>query len=113
MLNKAACFTDIHWGRKNNSELHNQDCLRYIEWFCNNVRDAGDVDHIIFMGDWFEHRAAINSLTLEYAYQGAELLKALDVPVFFIVGNHDLYYRTTRDVASTNFFRGLGFTLKN
>ena len=111
MLNKAACFTDIHWGRKNNSELHNQDCLRYIEWFCNNVRDAGDVDHIIFMGDWFEHRAAINSLTLEYAYQGAELLKALDVPVFFIVGNHDLYYRTTRDVASTNFFRGLGFTL--
>ena len=110
-MNKAACFTDIHWGRKNNSELHNQDCMRFIDWFCGNVQSDPDIDHIIFLGDWFEHRAAINSLTLEYAYQGAKKIKELGLPVYFIVGNHDLYYRTTRDVASTNFFQGLGFTL--
>lgn len=110
-MNKAACFTDIHWGRKNNSEIHNQDCMRYIEWFCGNVENDPTIDHIIFLGDWFEHRAAINSLTLEYAYQGAKKIKELGLPVYFIVGNHDLYYRTTRDVASTNFFQGLGFNL--
>ena len=110
-LTKAACFTDIHWGRKNNSEQHNLDCLHYINWFCKKVKEAGDVDHIVFMGDWFEHRSAINGLTLDYAYLGAKAIKSLGLPVYFIVGNHDLYYRTTRDVASTNWFESLGFNL--
>lgn len=112
-LNKAACFTDIHWGRKNNSELHNQDCLRFISWFCDQVRHDIDIDHIIFLGDWFEQRAAINGLTLDYAYRGACKLKALGLPVYFIVGNHDLYYRTTRDIFSTNLFNSLGFHMIN
>ena len=111
MLGKAACFTDIHWGRKNNSELHNQDCIRFITWFCDKVREDDQIDHIVFMGDWFEHRAAINGLTLDYAYEGACMLKELNLPVYFLVGNHDLYYRTTRDVHSTRSFDSLGFTV--
>lgn len=110
-LNKAAVFTDIHWGRKNNSELHNQDCLRFIKWFCEEVKTNKEVDHIIFTGDWFEQRSAINSLTLDYAYKGALLLKELNLPIYFIVGNHDLYYRNSRDVCSTNFFESLDFNL--
>jgi DNA repair exonuclease SbcCD nuclease subunit len=113
MLKRAACFTDIHWGKKNNSEIHNQDCLRFVEWFCENVKNNKEIDHIIFMGDWFEHRSAINGLTLDYAYKGAKLLKDLGMPVYFIVGNHDLYYRYSRDVYSTNFFDSLGFILIN
>ena len=111
MLSKAACFTDIHWGRKNNSELHNQDCIRFIKWFCKQVKDDDSIDHVIFLGDWFEHRSAINGLTLEYAYRGAKMLADLGLPVYFIVGNHDLYYRTTREVYSTNFFNSLGFNI--
>lgn len=110
-LNKAACFTDIHWGRKNNSERHNDDCMRFIEWFCEQVSNDKEVDHIIFLGDWFEQRAAINGMTLDYAYRGAKKIKELNLPVYFIVGNHDLYYRTTRDIATTNFFDSLGFNL--
>ena len=106
-LKKAACFTDIHWGRKNNSELHNNDCMRFVEWFCENVRNDSEIDHIIFLGDWFEHRSSINGLTLDYAYRGACMLEELGLPVYFIVGNHDLYYRHTRQVYSTNFFRSL------
>jgi len=113
MLTKSACFTDIHWGRKNNSELHNQDCLRYIEWFISQTKKDKSIDHVVFMGDWFEHRAAINGLTLDYAYRGAKKLQDLGLPVYFIVGNHDLYYRTTREVYSTNFFDSLGFNLVN
>jgi len=113
MKGKAACFTDIHWGRKNNSELHNQDCIRFIKWFCDNVRADDQIDHIVFMGDWFEHRSAINGLTLDYAYEGACMLRDLNLPVYFLVGNHDLYYRTTRDVHSTRSFDSLGFTVVN
>jgi len=112
-LKKAACFTDIHWGRKNNSVEHNEDCTRFIRWFIGCVQSDPSIDHIIFTGDWFEQRAAINSLTWDYAFDGAELLASLGLPIYFIVGNHDLYYRTTRDVHSTRSFSSLGFTVVN
>jgi len=101
---KAAKFTDIHFGRKNNSELHNQDCIRYIEWFCATVKADPTIDHVIFLGDWHEHRSAINGMTLDYSHRASKMLNELGIPVFFIVGNHDLYYRNNRDIFTTTFF---------
>ena len=89
--------TDIHWGRKNNSELHNKDCSRFIDWFVDNAKQ-NEVDHICFLGDWFEERSSIDSLTAKYALNCAKKLNSLGIPVYFIVGNHDLYYRDNRDV---------------
>lgn len=103
-LKKSACFTDIHFGRKNNSEIHNQDCLDFIDWFCGKVEKNKEIDHVIFLGDWHENRNSINGLTLEYSYEGAKKLNDLGMPVFIIVGNHDLYYKTSRDVFTTTIF---------
>lgn len=100
-LVRAGIFTDIHWGRHSNSEQHNTDCLDFIRWFCDQVKKDGQVDHIIFMGDWYENRSSVNVSTLNYSYKGAELLNQLGLPVYFIVGNHDLYYRTSRNMYST------------
>ncbi|PPD55720.1 MAG: hypothetical protein CTY12_00240 [Methylotenera sp.] len=102
-LRKAAAFTDIHWGAKNNSDQHNQDCLNYIDWLCDQVKSS-DVDHIIFMGDWYEVRSAINISTLTFSHEGARRLNQLNIPVFFLIGNHDLYYRHSRDIYSTITF---------
>lgn len=107
-------FTDIHFGRKNNSDLHNKDCIRFIEWFCERVKEDPDIDCVMFLGDWHEHRSAINGLTLRYSYQGARMLDALGMPVFVVIGNHDLYNRNNRDVYTTNPFDALpNFTLIN
>jgi DNA repair exonuclease SbcCD nuclease subunit len=106
-LKKAAAMSDIHFGKKGNSEQHNQDCLDFIEWFCEQVRQDSDIDHVIFCGDWHEHRAALNLLTMSYSYQGAELLSKLGIPIFIIVGNHDLFHRHTRSVFSTLMFQDL------
>jgi len=99
-IRKIALFSDIHFGRKANSVQHNQDCLNFIVWFCEQVRAAGDIDAIGFLGDWNENRSALNIQTLNFSYEGAKLLNSLGIPVFFIVGNHDLYHRHTRDVHS-------------
>ena len=32
LFNKALCFTDIHFGLKNNSVQHNEDCLNFVDW---------------------------------------------------------------------------------
>lgn len=111
---KAAMFTDIHYGRKNNSELHNKDCDRFIEWFCERVKEDPEVDCVMFLGDWHEHRSAINGMTLRYSYKGAQRLNELGIPVFVVIGNHDLYNRNNRDIYTTNPFDSLSnFTLVN
>lgn len=99
-LTRTASFTDIHWGAKTNSDQHNQDCLDYIDWFCAQAKKH-KADNIIFMGDWFENRSAINVSTLNYSHRGAKKLNDLGIPIFFIVGNHDLFHRHTREVFST------------
>lgn len=112
-LTKAAAFTDIHFGAKNNSDQHNQDCLNFIKWFCGNAIN-NKADHVVFLGDWFENRSAINVSTLHYSYLGAQLLNDLGIPVFFLVGNHDLYFRHTRDIFATSHFGTLSnFVLIN
>lgn len=99
-LTKTAIFTDIHWGKKANSELHNLDCMRYIDWFCQQVKSDPTIDHIAFLGDWNENRSALNISTLNYSYFGAKKINELGLPVYFVVGNHDLYHRNTREIHS-------------
>jgi DNA repair exonuclease SbcCD nuclease subunit len=106
-FNKLALTTDLHLGRKNNSEIHNKDCIQYIDWFCANVKADPEIDGVVFLGDWHEHRAAINGATLKYSYTAAKKLNDLGLPVFFIIGNHDLYNRNNRDVYTTNPFDSL------
>lgn len=103
-IKKIALFTDIHWGKKNNSKIHNQDCLDYCEWFCAQVKHDTSITHVAFLGDWFESRSSINIETLEMSYQGLKMINDLGLPVFFIVGNHDLHKRHTRDIHSVNIF---------
>jgi len=99
-LSKGAYFTDLHVGAKSNSQQHNEDCVNYIDWFCANVKADPEIDYICFVGDWHEVRSAINVFTLKYSYEIATKINDLDLPVYFIIGNHDLYHRNNRDIYS-------------
>jgi DNA repair exonuclease SbcCD nuclease subunit len=102
--NKAAIFTDLHMGRKNSSEIHNKDCYEYIKWFVEQTK-KNEADHVIFMGDWFENRDAITGKTLDWSHKCMKYLRDnLDMPIFFIIGNHDLVYRNTRNAFNTQIF---------
>jgi DNA repair exonuclease SbcCD nuclease subunit len=106
-IKKAAMLTDIHFGRKNNNEDHNIDCINYLNWFSDQVRADPDIDAVFFLGDWHEQRSAINGLTLDYSTQGANILNNIGVKVWFLSGNHDLYYRNNRDVSSNVIFKNM------
>lgn len=99
-LKKGGFFTDLHVGAKSNSQQHNEDCVKYIDWFCANIKNDPDIDYICFVGDWHETRSNINVSTLTYSYQMATKINDLGLPVFFIIGNHDLYHRNNRDIYS-------------
>lgn len=98
-LRRGSFMTDIHFGKKANSQVHNEDCLKYIDWFCEQVKSNGS-DYVAFLGDWNENRSALNVATLHYSYLGAKKLNALGLPVFFCIGNHDLFHRHTREIYS-------------
>jgi DNA repair exonuclease SbcCD nuclease subunit len=104
LFRKAAVFTDLHFGLKSNSLLHNQDCERFIDWFIATAH-AQDCETGMFLGDWSHHRASINMQTLQFSLRALEKLSAAFDRFYFIPGNHDLYYRDRRDIYSTEWAR--------
>lgn len=106
LFNKAAIFTDIHFGLKSNSQLHNEDCLNFVKWATKTAKEQG-CETCIFLGDWHNNRASINIVTLQYSLRALEHLNDNFEKVYFIPGNHDLYYRDKRDVQSVEWARHL------
>jgi len=99
LFNKAIAFTDIHLGAKGNSQIHNNDCINFVKWMVE-VGRREDCETCFFLGDYHNNRASINIVTLNYSLRCLELLSENFKQVYFIPGNHDLYYRDKRDVKS-------------
>jgi DNA repair exonuclease SbcCD nuclease subunit len=104
LFKKVAVCTDIHFGLKSNSLVHNQDCSDFVDWFIETARKNG-CETGMFLGDWSHHRASINMQTLQYSLRSLEKLSAAFDRFYFIPGNHDLYYRDRRDIYSTEWAR--------
>ena len=102
LFKKVAFCTEIHFGLKSNSLVHNQDCSEFIDWFIATAR-ANGCETGMFLGDWSHQRAAINMQTLQYSLRSLEKLSAAFERFYFIPGNHDLYYRDKRDIYSTEW----------
>jgi DNA repair exonuclease SbcCD nuclease subunit len=106
LFKKAAIFTDIHFGLKSNSTVHNEDCLAFVKWSTAKAREEG-CETAMFLGDWHNNRASLNIVTLNYSLRALEHLNANFERVYFIPGNHDLYYRDKRDIQSVEWARHL------
>jgi DNA repair exonuclease SbcCD nuclease subunit len=102
LFKKAAVFTDIHFGLKGNSKVHNQDCEDFIDWYIEQAK-ANGCETGIFCGDWHHNRNSLNLTTMDATIRSMEKLGAAFEQFFFFDGNHDLYYKDKRDVNSTAF----------
>jgi DNA repair exonuclease SbcCD nuclease subunit len=102
LFKKAAVFTDIHFGLKGNSKVHNDDCEEFIDWFIEQAKDNG-CETGIFCGDWHHNRNSLNLTTMDATIRSLEKLGAAFENFYLFLGNHDLYYKDRRDVSSTIF----------
>lgn len=96
---KIIAFTDIHFGNKGNSTQFNEDCTDFINWMCATAVKQG-CETCVFLGDWHHHRNTINVSTLNYTTRNLKKLNDSFEKVYFITGNHDLYYREKREIHS-------------
>lgn len=113
MFKKAAIFTDIHFGMKGNSRVHNQDCEDFVDWFIETAHNHG-CETGIFCGDWNHNRNSLNLTTMDAGLRALEKLGKSFEQFFMFPGNHDLYYKDRRDVKSTEFAKHIpGITVVN
>lgn len=104
LFKKVACFTDIHFGLKSGSRTHNNDCEDFVKWFCQTAKEEG-AESCIFLGDWHHNRASTDVSTMNYTVSNLERLSANFERVYFILGNHDLFYKDKREINSVEFMR--------
>lgn len=97
---KIGMFTDIHYGARGNGQQHLEDCGEFIDWVCDQVVNQS-IEALVFLGDWFESRESIMLHTLDASYRDTKKLNDLGIPVYMITGNHDLRYKTSREISST------------
>jgi hypothetical protein len=104
LFKKAACFTDIHFGMKSGSRVHNQDCEDFVIWFCEEAKKEG-AETCIFLGDWHHNRNTTDVSTMNYTVSNLERLNDTFEKVYFLVGNHDLFYKDKREINSIEYMR--------
>jgi DNA repair exonuclease SbcCD nuclease subunit len=104
LFKKVACFTDIHFGLKTGSRTHNHDCEEFVNWFCEQGIKEG-CETAIFLGDWHHNRSTTDVSTMNYTVSNLERLSASFEKVYFILGNHDLFYKDKREINSVEFMR--------
>lgn len=105
---KILNFTDLHLGKKGNSRIHNQDVLDFIQWAMDIGKEEG-CTRACFLGDWHDDRTRLDSRTLNYSQRALELMDGQDYleKIYFLIGNHDLFYRHNRKVHSLPHARPL------
>lgn len=101
----ASVFTDLHLGDRSDSPVHNQDCMNFVDWFCEQS-SARKVDRIIFAGDFFDNQSR---LRLDTNYYGTQALRRLTevAPVEMLVGNHDMFHRHSREIHSLTAYESM------
>ncbi len=104
LFKKVACFTDIHFGLRNNEREHNKDCLKFIDWFVEQAKEF-DAETCIFLGDFNHYRYTLNISTMNYNIRALQKLNDAFEKTFFILGNHDLFYKEKRTLNSIEFGR--------
>jgi len=113
LFKKLAVFTDIHFGLKTNSKIHNNDCEEFIDWYIEQAKKH-NCETGMFCGDWHHNRNALNLTTMDASIRSLEKLGKAFENFYFFPGNHDLYFKDKRDIHSVEFGKFIpGVTIVN
>lgn len=98
---KVAIITDQHFGARNDSVAF----LDFFQKFYDNVffptLIENGVDTVLVLGDTFDRRKYVNFYALQRSKEMFfDKLRANNISVHMLAGNHDTYFKNTNDVNS-------------
>lgn len=104
---KIAILNDTHCGARNSSDVF----MQYQEKFYNDVFFPylleNNIDEIIHLGDYYEHRKYVNFKALEHNRKiFLDKLREYKIHMRIIPGNHDVFYKNTNDLCSLKELMG-------
>lgn len=101
---KVAMITDQHFGVRNGSKYFLDNYERfYSEIFFPTIDERG-ITHLWILGDTWEYRTRIDSVSLWRAQQMFfDRLEERGIQVTIIYGNHDVAYKNRNDINSIDF----------
>jgi len=99
MSNKVGIISDIHFGVNKNSEMFLLSGLKFFkDQFVPYLKENG-ISTVLVLGDIFDNRNTINVRISDEVYMFfSEVLKDFNVTI--LIGNHDIYYKSTTEVHS-------------
>lgn len=99
-MSKIAILGDTHFGARGDSPHFS----KHFEYFYTNVffpyLRENNIEYIIQLGDVFDRRKFINYQTLHSAKEYFFNVVDKEFQSWFLVGNHDTYYKNTNEVNS-------------
>lgn len=100
---KTLVITDLHIGLKKANQSRLSIIVKVFKNFLKTIKEE-DVKNVICCGDVFHSRIALDLQALNI---GIKLLGALaeKCECWLILGNHDLYYKNTATIHSSNVFK--------
>ncbi len=101
MSKQIFLISDIHFGLRQNSidwlKIH-QDYFN--KFFIPEIKRNYKKGDILFvLGDVFDNRNTVNVLVQNYVIKLFKKLQSI-LPVYILVGNHDIYFKHTNDINS-------------
>lgn len=96
---KTLVFGDLHIGVKSDSLARLFVDVRFVESLLKTIKER-DVDNVVFLGDWFNSREFINTITLSVGFELASIIAKNVKNFVFILGNHDLESNSYQNVSS-------------
>ncbi len=105
---KFIVIGDVHLGL---STVNCEKWLRVsIDYFDNflapqikSLYEPGDI--VLFMGDLFDNRTAVNIKAMNIALSWWDWFEANEITTYILIGNHDMYNETSKEYVSTNILK--------
>ena len=101
---KIALLNDTHCGVRNNNQMFAEYQGRFYNEVFFPYLDKHNIKNIIHLGDYFDRRRDVNFYSLHKNYEHfIQPMIERDITMDLIVGNHDIYFKSTNELNSPEF----------
>lgn len=98
---KIALLNDSHFGARNDSRIFMEYFRKFYEEVFFPYIDKHNIKTLIHAGDMMDRRKYVNYKTLKFVKENfVDEIEKRDIHVYYVVGNHDVFYKNSNDLCS-------------